>query len=136
MEGWQIFITIAGSLVALGGFIFTVYSFSVSRKDKRHAAHDERFKEHSARFEQHENRIEGNEKEIRETRDVLHRDYARVDQVENMEKKILHSMSELHHRMGGISKDLNQTIGEMNANRTAEMQQVVSQITHAIKDGG
>ncbi len=121
--------------VTVLGLLFGFYKWWISREDKRHQAHEERFAQHFDIFTRHEKRIEGNEKEIRQTRDELHREYVRGDQLDRSMEKIGSQVESLHKRLGGIARELNQAIGSIKASKDAEMQNLVKEIKEALKHG-
>lgn len=130
MSDWKTLLTL---VLAMLGLLFGLYRWIVHRADKRHAAHEKRFKEHATRFDRHESRIEKNEGEVRRTRDDLQTHYVRIDQMERFRSEISANIDRVHHRLGGLAKDLNQAIGTIEANRDADMRELVKEIKDAIK---
>jgi hypothetical protein len=132
MSDW---LMILGFAVTTIGLLFAFHKWRVSRDDKRHEQHEQKFAQHFDIFSRHEGRIERNESEIRTTRDELHRDYVRGDQLDRVMGTIGEEFKEVHVRLGGIAKDLNQAIGSIRANQDADMKALVSEIKDAIKHG-
>ncbi|MES9873139.1 MAG: hypothetical protein ABW146_08510 [Candidatus Sedimenticola sp. 6PFRAG7] len=130
MIDWSVAVPI---ILAVVGLTFGLYKWTVHRADKKHEVHEKRFAEHHQRFDRHETRIEKNEKLLGKTRDELHRDYVRSDQMDRMLKKVGDEFDQVHIRLGGIAKDLNQAIGNIQASSDAEMKNLVSEIKDAIK---
>ncbi len=130
MIEWKLAVPIA---IAIIGLLFGLYRWIVHRTDKRHAAHDKRFTEHHERFNRHETRIEKNEKLVGMTRDAIHREYVRVDQMDKMMSKVTDEIAQVHNRLGGIAKDLNQAIGSIKASSDVEMKNLVSEIKDALE---
>jgi len=131
MIDWQMTIPIT---IAAAGLIFGIYRWVVHRADKRHEAHEKRFTEQDKRFYHHESRIERNERELRQTREELHRDYVRVDQMDKMMDKVSAEIAQVHHRLGGIAKDLNQVIGTIQSERDTDMKALVKEIKHVLEN--
>lgn len=119
--------------LAILGLLFGLYRWIVHRTDKRHEAHEKRFTAHGHRFDRHESRIEGNERQLTKTREQLHREYVRVDQLEKMTAGMTHQIELVHQRIGGMAKELNQAIGTIKANGDAEMKAIVNEIKDALK---
>lgn len=119
--------------MAIIGALFAVYKWVVHRADKRHEAHDRKFQEHANRFVTHETRIAENEQLIGKTRDEMHRDYVREDHIDKIMHKLSGEIGQLHHRLGGLAKDLNQAIGSIKTASDAEMKAVVKEIKDALQ---
>ncbi|MEJ1358325.1 MAG: hypothetical protein RPU51_09155 [Candidatus Sedimenticola sp. (ex Thyasira tokunagai)] len=130
MIDWQVVLTIT---LACLGLLFGLYRWIVHRTDKRHASHDKKFEEHGHRFNRHETRIEKNEAMVVQTRDEVHREYVHTKQMERLMDGLNDSIKEVHTRIGGMSKDLNQAIGTIKAGSDAEMKALVSEIKNALK---
>lgn len=130
MMDWKVTLPL---ILATVGLVFALYKWAVHRADKKHAAHDEKFKEHHERFNRHEIRIEKNEKLLGQTRDELHRDYVRSDQMDRVMEKVGAEFDRVHLRLGGIAKDLNQAIGSIKSSSDAEMKHLVSEIKDALE---
>lgn len=131
MNNWE---TILPVCLALLAFFFAWYRWMIARADKRHEAHDKKFAAHDTRFDRQSQRIDKNEKSLADTRDELHVNYVRHDQVLAFQKTMTDEFSKMHHRLSGIAKDVNKSIGAAEAARENEMAKIAEEITKAIKD--
>ncbi|MBL3601750.1 MAG: hypothetical protein JMN25_18115 [gamma proteobacterium endosymbiont of Lamellibrachia anaximandri] len=127
---WAVLAAIA---VPVGTFLFALYRWMVTSEDQRqkgrdkrwkehqeqeeawHKQHEKRWEEHSATFLRHEERIEKNETDLSLTRDELHRDYVREDQMKEFRAELRDDIGKIFQKLNGMSRDLNQVIGEIKA---------------------
>lgn len=104
---------VVSALLGLAGFIFVLFKWFQSWSAEKHKAHEIKFHDHAQK-------IERNEYMVSKTREELHRDFVRTDQLARMEEHIIRQIDGVHKRLGGIAKDLNQVIGEVKVKREGD----------------
>lgn len=126
---------IAAIVFPLVGFLFALYRWFVSaeesrerarearwakhleEEERRHKQHEKRWEEHQQQFLRYEKRIAKNERDMTVTRDEMHRDYVREDQMKEFRTERRETINNIFTKLSGISRGLNRMMGEMNANR-------------------
>ncbi|MEW8494258.1 MAG: hypothetical protein AB2604_10670 [Candidatus Thiodiazotropha taylori] len=127
---WEI---IAAISIPLAGFLFAMYRWLVGAAEKRenqrerrwaehleqeeakHNEHEKRWRQHSEQFIRYEKRIAENERDISGTREELHRDYVREDQLKEFRGELRENINNIFTKLNSMSRDLNQVIGELKA---------------------
>ena len=93
-------------LVSVATLLFGFFKWFASWAEKRHEVHHDRFNVHSER-------IKKTEADIIATRDEMHRDFGRAHELQTMRAEFRNDFEKLFHKLGEMSRELNQMIGEM-----------------------
>ncbi len=113
----SVLIGLAGLIV---GIIYQLNSRSNSQSDEKHGQHIARWQQHEERFVRSDGRIEKNEADISKTRDELHRDYVREDQLKEFRQEQHAANERMFTMLGALSRDLNVVKGELKAKRKSD----------------
>jgi len=137
-----------GTKIAVGlavlTFLFGFYKWIISRNDKRkseiNSIQDQKLSDQSAQLKRHSEKLRVIEQLIRVTREEMVKGDARISQIEKLENTIEklegsidHKLDSLHSRVGGIAKDLNQSIGAMRSMQESQIAGLVKDIKHALE---
>ncbi|MCU7886621.1 MAG: hypothetical protein KZQ82_20730 [Candidatus Thiodiazotropha sp. (ex Lucinoma annulata)] len=127
---WGVFAAIG---FPFAGFLFALYRWFVNTEEKRekerekrwtehlvqeernHDEHEKRWRDHDQKFLRYEQRIAKNERDVNNTRDEMHRDYVREDQMKEFRGELRQTLNNVFKKLSAISRDLNQVIGELNS---------------------
>lgn len=131
--GSGVIAVIAAIVFPLVGFLFALYRWFVSaeesrekarearwakhleEEERRHKQHEKRWEEHQEQFIRYEKRIAKNERDMTTTRDEMHRDYVREDQMKEFRTELRETFTNVFAKLSGISRDLNRVIGRLNS---------------------
>ncbi|MES9925973.1 MAG: hypothetical protein ABW152_17980 [Candidatus Thiodiazotropha endolucinida] len=131
--GSGVIAVIAAIVFPLVGFLFALYRWFVSaeesrekarearwakhleEEERRHKQHEKRWEEHQEQFIRYEKRIAKNERDMTVTRDEMHRDYVREDQMKEFRTELRETFTNVFAKLSGISRDLNRVIGRLNS---------------------
>jgi C-terminal processing protease CtpA/Prc len=126
---------IAAIAIPFSALLFSLYRWFVTNEDKkeearekrwdehleqeerRHNEHEKRWREQQQQFLRYEQRIAKNERDMTTTRDEMHRDYVREDQMKEFRIELRETFNNVFAKLSAISRDLNQVIGELNSKR-------------------
>ncbi|MBV2125753.1 MAG: hypothetical protein KUF75_11420 [Candidatus Thiodiazotropha sp. (ex Ctena orbiculata)] len=87
----------------------------LEQEERRHNEHEKRWEEHQQLFLRYEKRIAKNERDMTSTRDEMHRDYVREDQMKEFRIELRETFTNVFAKLSGISRDLNRVIGRLNS---------------------
>jgi len=122
--------------LAIIGGLFAAYKWMVARDDQARAninnAQDRSLMAHQERLDRHRDQINRLDDLIQLTRAEMNGNFARLDHIEKLEKSLDGKMDQIHKRLSGIARDLNQTIGTLQAGHDAEIKNLVEKIKDAI----
>jgi archaellum component FlaC len=134
MEYWH---GVVAVVLSIFGAAFALYKWGVVRRDKQrldiNTAQDRSIEEHAARLNRHSERLEKLEEMIQLLRQELQQNYPKLDRIEALERSISEELGKVHNRLSGIARDLNRTMGQMQATHDSEITHLIERISKAVE---
>ncbi len=119
MNDWltvfALFLTVLGLLF---GFAKWFINWAENRDAEQETHFNQTIQQHAQELKNVHARIDKHVGELTDTRDQLHRDYVRHDEIETWRREIREDFKAVFQKMGGIDRSVNQLIGIVKGKTT------------------